>query len=258
MTLEPLDLLQHAFRDGDAVGGGFLGHRDRDGGRAVQVRCLAIGDGVVRGAAVILDDLVGAGGLERDPGDVADVDRHAVSGADHQALHVVGGFQERAGLELEGGAAGLHVAHLAFRVGRRDGLGNLTGADGIAREPLGQDLDADLFGAAADNEALASLRHFLQALQHVEGDLTQHCVVQFLGPQRQRHHRHVVDALRLDQRLRYAGRNLVHVGHQLVVELDQRGLHLLADFELHRDHALAALRGGVDVLDPRDLAHHPL
>ena len=51
--------------------------------------------------------------------------------------------------------------------------------------------------------------------------------------------------------------NLVHIGRQLVVHLDQRGVHLLTHFKLDRYHTLAAFNRRVDVFDPGNLPHDP-
>ena len=58
-----------------------------------------------------------------------------------------------------------------------------------------------------------------------------------------------------------AGRDAVEVGLQLLVQLHQAALDVLADLEAHDDQALARARGGVDVFHagnfPEQLLHRP-
>ncbi len=253
-ALQRLHLGDQRVRDGDAVGAALLGDGDGDGGCALGVDLVGLG----RGAGEILYEALRFAGAFDDLGDLAHVDGRAVVHADDQALDVARMLQEAAGVDLEVGAAALDGADVAAVVGGGNGLRQLRHRDAVAFQTLGHHLDADLLGPAACDERLRRVLYRLQALQHFERDQTQGGVVEFLRPQREGRGRHVVDATRLDHRLRHAGRDLFEVRRQLVVELDERRLHLLADHELHGDHAAAAIGRRVDVLDARNFRKHAL
>ncbi len=264
-ALQPLDGGEHRIGHGHTVGAGFLGHRDGDGGRAERGKLLLFGMRLIafavmpvgRAGVVIhhRGGVVGALGHQRD---VADIGRLAEADTDHQVLDVARGAQERAGVEGERTLSRLDHADATLGIGRGDGLGDLVEPDAEAGEALGKDLDLDRVGPSAGDEALRGVGHLLETLHHVEAQRAQRAFVDLVAPQRERDHRHVVDALGLDERHAHARRDLVEVGLDLVVELDQRRAHLLADLELHGHHGAVAFGGGVDVLDAGDLAHQPL
>ena len=147
------------------------------------------------------------------------------------------------------GVSGFDAARLLLGVRRSDGLRHLVQADAVTGEPLRVDLDAQLLGAAADHEALAGVAELIQLLQHIMSQHAQLAVVdiqnavsvEILGPHGQGDHGHIVDPLGFDQGWRNPGRHQVEVGIDLVVDLDQRGGHLLADIEFNGHHALTAL-----------------
>ena len=76
--------------------------------------------------------------------------------------------------------------------------------------------------------------------------------------QRQRDDRHVVDLDRLDDPAGHAGRHEVHVLVDLLVELDQAPLAVLADVVANGDDRLVLAAHRVDVLDAVDLVEHLL
>ncbi len=266
VALQPVDVGEHRIGHRNAVRAGFLRHRDGHGGGAE--RRGGHGGGVGPGpllamgaigrAGVIAHHRAGVVGALGHQRHVADIGRLALPHADHQALDIACGAQERAGIERERALSDLDHAHPALGIGGGDGLGDLVKPNAKAGEALGEHLDLDRVGAAADDEALRRVRHFFQALHHVEPERPQRAFVDLVAPQRERDHRHVVDALGLDQRLAHAGRDAVEVGLDLVVELDEGLPHLFAHFELHRHHRAVALRRRVDVIDAGDLAHQPL
>ena len=68
----------------------------------------------------------------------------------------------------------------------------------------------------------------------------------------QRQDRHVVDGLGLISGRETAVGDAVEIGLQLLVELDDGGLDVLADLEADDQQALAGAGGRVDVFDPGD------
>jgi len=94
-------------------------------------------------------------------------------------------------------------------------------------------------------------------LQHVHPQSAQRGVVDTVRGQRNGHHGYVIDTLRLDQRHRHAGRDLVEIGLQLVVHLDDRGPQLFADQEAHCHHGTTAFGSRIHVPHTGNLVHDP-
>jgi hypothetical protein len=153
-----------------------------------------------------------------------------------------------------------------FGIGGLDGLGHLIQADPIAGQAFGLNIHRNLLAATPNDEGVGGILDLLDSLKHVLGqqpqltvvDVRQAVAVRVHRPEGEGHDGDIIDALALDQRLHDPGRDLVLIGGQLVVDLDQGWAHRLADIELDGDHAPVALSGGVDVLDARNLAHDPL
>ena len=251
-ALQIVDLGQHFLGHGDTIGAGFLGHRN--GHRWRTARSQHVAHAVSR-AGEVLHQIFGVFGSLAHLRHIAHIDRAVVVHANDQTFHIVGLGQERAGKHLHDFARRFQAACFFFRVGAANGLRHLSGADAVTGQTFRQNLDPQLFGTAADDVALRRVGHFLEALHDVKRHHAQGRVIDVVRPHGQRHHRHIVNAFRLDQRLRYTWGNFVHVGHQLVIQLDQRGFHGLADLELHRNHAAAVARHGIDVFDAGDFAH---
>ena len=114
---------------------------------------------------------------------------------------------------------------------------------------------------AADERGFGHQRHLLHRVIHLRHQPAQREVIVARAVERQRQDRHVVDGLGLDEREGDAVRDAVEVRLQLLVELHQAALHVLAHLEAHDDQALAGARGGVDVFDagdfPEQLLHRP-
>ena len=258
----------HVVRDERALQG--FHHRQHPVGHGDPIAPLLLGDGQsYRGLAVGHDRVVPGrprvvGGeavrLLRslvDGGHIAHVHRLILADTHHQARDLCGRVQERAGEDGEVVLAHLDVADLLLAVGRTDGVGDLVQGNVEAGQTAGQGLHPDLLGAAAHDETYPCVRDLLQALQHVQGEGAQRGVVDVARPEGEVDDGHVVDALGLDHGLGHAGGNQVEVRGQLVVELEQRGDHVLAHNELDRHHATPPVRGRVDVLHAGDLAHQP-
>ncbi len=236
--------------DVDAVGAPLLG--DGDGDRRQG------DEGAVGLAQRGVDDGLDLALALTDDGDVAQEDRLVLHHRHDEVADVAGMGQEVAGEDVEPTTAFDDVTGGHALVGRGDHLGHLAEGEAVGGERRGIDLDTDLLVAAADDEALAGVGQRLEALGDVEGELAQLDEIERRRRQGDGHDRHVVDALRLHQGRHDALGDQVHVAVELVVELDQRGFHLLADVEAHGDHRQAFARHRVDVLDPRQLRHQPL
>ena len=102
-------------------------------------------------------------------------------------------------------------------------------------------------------------RNLLHRIVHLRHQPAQREMVVTRAVKRERENRHVVNGLGLDERRGNAVRNAVEVLLQLLVQLHDAALHVLADLEAHDDQALAGARGGVDVFDagnfPEQLFH---
>ncbi len=128
------------------------------------------------------------------------------------------------------------------------GLRDLLQADPVTREAFRHDLDLDLIRATTHNKTLAYAIHLTEMLQHIKRKQTQGSIVDIFRPQCQGHNRHIVDRYRLDQGRLYIGRDLVHVGEDLVPYLDDGFAHILANVELYGYDRAATHRCGVSVL----------
>ena len=254
-----VDPLDHIVGHRHAVGAFLFRHRDGDcrhGDSAI--RRLGSRTGIKRhGLARVFRALAHCGYIVH-------IHRHAVVIADLQRVDVIHGRQEGTGHHHAVGAAGFDRVHLRLDIRALNRLGHLADAQAIARETLGEDLDDHLLGAPADHEAVAGVGDFLDVLQHRLGQASQlrvvyvrHAVIVviLLGPQGDVDHRHIVNRFGFDQRELHALRQAVAVGGQLVVDLDQRRLHRLADIELHGHHAAPALGRGVHVIHAFNLEH---
>ena len=174
---------------------------------------------------------------------------------DDEVFNVAKAGKELAGIDVEPFAAFHDVAAGNAEVGGADRLRHLADRHAMRGEARQVEIDADLFAAAAGDETLPRVRQRLEALVDVERQLSQLHEVELVRTERDREDRHVVDALRLDQRLHHALGNGVHMRIELVVKFYERRLHLFADVEAHRHHGQAVARHRIDVLDARQFRH---
>ena len=239
---------------GNTVGPLFLGDGDGHSGGHVRGRHAFRSCG----PPMVGDQLADLLGPLEHPGDVVDIDGHAVLAADHESGNVLGGMQIPPGAHPEQPVARLQGTCATLQVGLAHSLSDIFEAHPVTGQTLWVHLDSDLRALAADDEPGTGVRHLLQTLEDIVGKVAQVTVVEHRRPEGRRDHRHVVYALRLHQRHRNPWRDLVEVTLQLVVDLDDGGTEWLSDLEAHDDHPALALGGGVDVLDAIDLAHHRL
>ena len=269
-ALEVVDLGQHVIGHGHAIGTLLLGDRQGDGRGAIDA--IHAGQFVVGldllivflarlfldcGSGVVAHHAVRLAGAKRNLGDITDVDGLVVAGTDDQALDILDRLEEAAGIDREHAVVSLDLTHAHLAIGGLDRLHDLAHAQVIAGQLLRQDAHIEAFFPTADDEALAGVGDLVQLLLHLQRHQLEGCVVHVLGPEGERDDGHVVHRLGLDQRRRGPGWDLVLVRLQLVVELDQRVLHVLADLELYGDHGLLAHGHGIDMLDAGQLRHQP-
>ena len=105
----------------------------------------------------------------------------------------------------------------------------------------------------ADDVGPRHVAHRCQSLRDLLGHAPQRHVVGRPAGQREGHHRHVVDLDRLDHPAGDAGRDDVQVLVDLLVELDEAPLAVLADVVADRDDRLILAAHRVDVLHAVDL-----
>jgi len=146
---------------------------------------------------------------------------------------------------------------MAHDVGRAERVGEVGQGQPVRCEPCRIRRDQHRPVRRADGIYVARAWDALEfRLQRVR-DFCQlaRTIVGIVAPQRQRHHRHIVDALGFDDRGPGAevARQPVLVGKDLVVEPHQRSLAFHSDLELHRDQSHARAAGGIGVPDLLDL-----
>ncbi len=272
VTLQPFHVSQDIIGHADPVGARLFRHGNRNGRGAnrgtlpgalaafdfFDTHSLGNGFALLKSRASRVGNQVGGIiGRVRHQRHIAHIDRRALAHAHHQAFKVARILQEGAGIQGEGVLAGFHCAHATFTVGGADGRGQLVKADTKTRQTLGEHFDTNRLGTATGDETLRGIGHFLQALHQVQTQRPQSGFVQLVAPQRQGHHRHIINAFGPNQWHGNAGRDLVEVRLHLVVELDQRRAQFFADLKLYGDHAAMAIRAGIDVLDALNFAHQP-
>ena len=240
-------------RAGDVggVGTGLLRHRD--GHR----RGAAGGGAGLAGGCAEPDIAAGQVGALTDRGHVGEEHRLAVLQADHQLRHL-----RRVGEKTPGAHRHIMVlrhpfAGLGHHVGRAQGIRQVADRHAVRGQFRRIQLHHHRPLGRADGVDVARAGHALQfGFQRVR-NLSQlgRALRGVVAPQRERHHRHVVDAHRPHQRLAHAqvGRHEALVLEHLVVQPHDRGLPRHADLELHRDHRHAGPAHRVDVLDAFEL-----
>ena len=192
-----------------------------------------------------------------DVGDVAHVDRPVVAGGDQQVADLLGAAQGLAGDQRDLLAIVADPAGREGRVGAGDLGGELLQRHAVKRQPLGVGGDADHLVGLADQVGQADVLDLGDLGAQLAGDAGQVVrgdAVGGVGLRREgeRQDRHVVDAAADDQRLRHPDRDAVHVGAQLFVHPQDRGVGRGADKEARGHHHLVVLGLRIDVLDPVD------
>jgi hypothetical protein len=141
-------------------------------------------------------------------------------------------------------------------------VGEVERRDAVRVHAVGVHQHAHRAPGAAERLHLARAGHALQLAFH----RVRHALElvgaggRVLAPERERHHRHVVDALGLHDRLADAevGRDPVAVRLQGVVQAHERFRPRHADLELHGEHRHARARDREHVLDAAHLREHLL
>ena len=196
----------------------------------------------------------------------AQIHRLALVHAHHQVGHVLRRAQELAGFHGQHArrGAGLIVHHVArgqCHAGRAQRLLQAHQVHAAFAQALRVQRHLHHAAGAADGGHLAHAGHALQ----FGLDRVRHAF-QFAGrrvvaaPQRHRQHRHVVDALGLDDRRQHAQPRWkpVLIGVEHVVQPHQRLGARHAHLELHRQQRHAGARHRIGMLDAGDLAQHLL
>jgi len=187
------------------------------------------------------------------PGHVLDVYRAPLACADDQLGHVVAAADERAGRDLHGSVAPIKGAGGQRGVCGLEGLPDFEGAQAVPAQPLGIELDAHLAGPAAEDFGPAQVGNLRQPGQDFLADPPELRVAVARRVQCESDNRDIVDLDGLDDPAADPGRDEVDVRVDLVVELDEGALAVLADEEPDGHDGVIAARDGIDVLDPVDL-----
>ncbi len=189
--------------------------------------------------------------------DVVEIDRLAVACGDDQAAHVVAIGEEPAGLHRSRPVLAEDRTGLAHEVGGLQCSGKIAGGEAGGGQASGIEFDADHGLRVADRVDVAGVRHPLDLAFDGARDLSEFMAAErgIAAPQGERDDGHVVDALRLDQRLPDADarRAPVLIRIDRVVEPHDGIIAVNADLVLHREDREAGPRHRIDVFDPRDL-----
>src|SRR6266568_3152615 len=194
-------------------------------------------------------------GAVGDRGHVGEVDRLAVGNRHHQALDRLGVLNELPGLNKKLPVLAREGARLEGGVSLLERPHDLQRRELITGQPGRVELDPQLAGQPPLELGLGHVVAFLQLVAHLAGYSAQGEMVVPVGPEGQRQDRHVVDRFWHHQRFQGTGGEDGAVAHHLVVELDQRLLHVFAHQVANGDDPHAGTGGGIDVLHPLDLPH---
>ncbi len=254
LAAQLVDARQHVLGDGHGVRPFALGDGDRDG----VTHFAGLGIAGPEADARVTRRLRGS---VADGRHVPEVHGCAVVDSDHQRCHL-GRVRERRP-HVHSGLPAVRDEHAGARRARSTGqcVHHVHHRRAARREPSRIDRHADFAGGAADHGDARRVRHLAEALRGLAGDLPQRLRIDLratLGMERERDERQIVDLDGLDHPARHAGRHAIRVHRDLVVELHDRALSVLADLEAHRDHRLAGTRHRVDVLDAVDLPEQRL
>ena len=228
------------FDDGDGVGTGALGDADGDGGLGVA------------GARTVQHVVGRLGCGVSDRGDVTQVNRFSAEDAEHDRTDVVGVVEELAGFEKDFPVGKRTRAGGKLAVGCLERRGDLGDGEVARREGGGIEFDAQSAAGSADERGLGDERDGFDGVLDLRGEAAEREVVERAAVQGKREDGDVVDGARLDQGSADAGRDAVEVGLEFLVEADEGGLDVGADFEAHDHHRLAGRGRAVEVFDAGD------
>jgi len=186
-------------------------------------------------------------------GNVANEDGSPAGDADHNLTDFGSALEELARLDEEFLVPPAEAPGGELLVRLLQPLGDDKGREVEAAEAGGVERALELSALPADERCLRDVGDLFDLPLHLGGNAPQLVVVIPLAVERESQDRHVVDAARLDQRLRHALRDPVEVGEHLVVRADDGLLFVGADVEPGDCHAHPGARGRVDVLHARDL-----
>ena len=166
---------------------------------------------------------------------IAQINRFATEHAHDHVAHILRAGQKCAGfhhdfLVVAGQFTGgeLTIRLLQHR--------NQTGGTEVARSQSGRvKQHAHLPLRAADKGGFGHLRHLLYSVIHLRNKPSQGEMIVTRAVERERQNRHVVNGPRLDERRRNAVRDFVEVRLQLLIQLDEAPLHVLANLEPNDD-----------------------
>ena len=209
-AFQPLDFLAYLARYINPVCALLFGHGNRYRRLAIGHRPFFMGL-----AGKMLNN---ATGFFRTVGyirDVTQIDGRTVMYTDHQCSHILGALQKTSRVDFEVAPAQFEFPGCSLGIGRLDRARHMIQRHSVRGQFGGRYIDAYLFLAATDNKPGAGFINFLHPLQNVSGKLVQGGVIKILRPQGHRHHRHVIHALGLDQRLHDAGGHDIQIGSQL-------------------------------------------
>ncbi len=133
--------------------------------------------------------------------------------------------------------------------------------DGCHPKPchaLRVELDAYFSGPSADNGRARNILDTLEPGQYFLTDAMQFVVVVVLRIKGYLDDGNVINCNRLDHPTAHAGRHLIDVHIDFVVQAHHGLDHVLPNIEAHSDNGHIAPGHGVDILDPVDLPQEPL
>ena len=225
-AFEQVHLADHFVCHGDRIRTGTFGDAERDGRFFVRLGAM---EDVLHGLLTTIMDF----------GHLAQIHGPAPEHAHDHIAHLMRGFQEGTGFHQHLVVTGGEAARTKLPVGLLQHRHQSRRAE-VARGQLhGVKHHPHCTTSATQQIRLRYEGHLLDGLIHLGRQPTQREVIVACAVESERKDRHIINALRLDQRRRDSHRNAVEVCAQFFGDLHQAALGVLTHLEAHDDQALA-------------------
>ena len=252
-ALQRLDAALDTIGHIDGVFARLFGDRQRHGRKLFAT---------VFGVVAVPDITLGRHGAVLHIGHVFQEHRLALHHLDHQVGHFRSLRKVRPGFDGHALVATQQLAYWQPQVGRLQSHAQIVHRDARAVHALRVNLHQHRTARPANGDHIAGAGHALD----VGFDAVRHALqikgthIGIFTVQGERHDRHIVNALGLDERFRQTqvARQPIGVFADRVVQLDQRLGARHAHLELHRHDGHAGARDRVHMLDARDFGQHLL
>ena len=168
----------------------------------------------------------------------------------HELLELVGRVEIRGRVEVDGNHRALGRTHGGEGIVGGQRLPHLHGAEPVGREPVGLEPDPHRKRAAAEDLGALHAVHRREARLHHAGEVVRDLVgFELVAVEADVHRSRRLPHLHVDDRIEGIGRQLVSHLVDLGRDLSQRGVRVVIEPQVRRDHADAGRAAGFEVVD---------